>query len=207
MKSVWLLVAATTFAGMASGQMANVQINRENKTVSVLADYTRIDPRDELSWGGRVGFFATPNLEVGALLAVQSTTLELGGNSVLEIGDERIDNYHGYLAWNFGAPDATARFYLLGGVGATRFGSVSATVGSVQREIGASTRFSTTWAIGLKAYANENVGIRLEARWTPTYIKSDSEGYWCDPYWGCYVVGNAQYSNQFEVTGGLSLRF
>jgi len=39
------------------------------------------------------------------------------------------------------------------------------------------------------------------------YIKSDAEGYWCDPYWGCYVVGDAQYSNQFGFSGGITLRF
>lgn len=174
---------------------------------AALADYTRIDPKDEFSWGARVGFFATPSLEVGALLAVQPTTLELGGTSVLEIGSERVDNYHGYVAWNFGAPDATARPYVLGGLGATRFGSLSATVGDVQRQIGGNTKFSTTWAVGLKAYANENVGIRLEARWTPTSIKSDAAGWWCDPYWGCYVVADAQYANQFELSAGLNLRF
>jgi len=50
-------------------------------------------------------------------------------------------------------------------------------------------------------------GIRLEGRWTPTYIKSDPEGYWCDPYWGCYTVADAEYSNQFELSGGITLRF
>ena len=29
----------------------------------------------------------------------------------------------------------------------------------------------------------------------------------CDPFWGCYVVGNAQYSNQFDVSGGIMFRF
>ena len=173
----------------------------------VLADYTRIDPGDDFSWGARVGFFATPHLEIGALFNAQPTTLELGGPSALEVGNERIDNYHGYVAWNFGAADATARPYLLGGLGATRFGSVSATVGDVERQVGGSTKFSTTWAVGLKAYANENVGIQLEARWTPTYIKSDAAGWWCDPYWGCYTLADAQYANQFELSGGLNLRF
>ena len=44
-------------------------------------------------------------------------------------------------------------------------------------------------------------------RWTPTYIKSDAEGYWCDPYWGCYVVGDAQYATQFDINGGVTFRF
>ena len=47
------------------------------------------------------------------------------------------------------------------------------------------------------------------ARWTPNYIKSDPAGVWCSPYWfyGCYVVGDPQYANQFELSGGLSFRF
>ena len=54
---------------------------------------------------------------------------------------------------------------------------------------------------------SSNVGIRLEGRWTPTYIKSDPEGYWCDPYWGCYTVAEAEFSNQFELSGGIIIRF
>jgi hypothetical protein len=44
-------------------------------------------------------------------------------------------------------------------------------------------------------------------RWTPTYIKTDAAGWWCDPFWGCYLVGNAQYSNQFTFEGGVTFRF
>jgi hypothetical protein len=38
-------------------------------------------------------------------------------------------------------------------------------------------------------------------------IKSDPEGYWCDPWWGCYTVGEPEYANQFELSGGIALRF
>jgi hypothetical protein len=27
------------------------------------------------------------------------------------------------------------------------------------------------------------------------------------PYWGCYVVGNAQYANQFDINGGITFKF
>ena len=59
----------------------------------------------------------------------------------------------------------------------------------------------------MKIYGKGHVGGRVGVRWTPTYIKSDAAGYWCDPYWGCYVVGDAQYSNQFDINGGITLRF
>ena len=116
---------------------------------------------------------------------------------------QTVYNYHGYFAYNFGDTDAVARPYILGGLGATQYGSLDTAAG----EIGGETQFSTTWAAGLKLFPGPNFGIRLEARWTPTYIKSDPEGYWCDPYWGCYTVGDAEFSNQFELSGGIILRF
>jgi opacity protein-like surface antigen len=168
-------------------------------------DFSRIDPKDAFSWGARIGFFVTPNVEVGALFNEQSTKLALSGlSNTLEIGDEKIYNYHGYVAYNLGEPDAKVRPYLLGGVGATQFGSVTTVNG---HNIDGTTKFSSTWGLGLKLYPSKSFGIRMEGRWTPTYIKSDATGYWCDPYWGCYVTGDAQYANQFELSGGISLRF
>ena len=66
--------------------------------------------------------------------------------------------------------------------------------------------FSSTWGGGVKVYPNPRVGFSVMARFTPTYIKSDPSGVWCG-YYGCYVLGDAQYANQFEFSGGLSLRF
>ncbi len=162
----------------------------------------RVDPKDAFSWGARIGFNLTPNLEMGALFSLQSTDLEASGIVNRSIG-QTIYNYHGYFAYNFGDPEAKARPYLLGGLGATQYGSLSTAAG----DIGGETQFSTTWAAGLKLFPGKNVGIRLEARWTPTYIKTDPAGYWCDPYWGCYTVGEAEFSNQYELSGGIILRF
>ena len=163
----------------------------------------RVDPKDAFSWGARIGFLVNENFEVGGLFNLQSTDLEASGIINRSIG-QTIYNYHGYIAYNFGAADATVRPYFLGGLGATQYGSLQGAQGNV----GGETQFSTTWALGLKMFpSGGNFGIRLEGRWTPTYIKSDAAGYWCDPYWGCYTVGDAQYANQFELSGGLTLRF
>jgi opacity protein-like surface antigen len=144
---------------------------------------------------------------VGFLFNQQSTKYELGGTSTVDLGDVSVYNYHGYFAYNFGDEDAPVRPYFLGGLGATQYGKISVTAGGTTRDLGGETQFSTTWGAGLKLFPGQSFGIRLEGRWTPTYIKSDAEGWWCDPYWGCYVVGDAQYSNQFELSGGIILRF
>ncbi len=170
-------------------------------------EFTRIDPKDSVNYGGRIGFMVTPNIEVGGLFSLQSTTLQLGGVVTADIGDEKLYNYHGYIAYVLGESDAKVRPYILGGVGATQFGSVNASLFGVQRTVSGTTKFSSTWALGVKVFPGPNFGIRMEARWTPTYIKSDAAGWWCDPYWGCYVVGNAQYANQIDFGGGIVLRF
>ena len=195
--------AGWTFSDGVSGGTA--EVNGE--------EFSRIDPKDAFSWGARIGFFATPNVEVGALFSLQSTNYEISGlGQTLELADGDIYNYHGYVAYNFGESDAKVRPYFLGGLGATQFGSLTiggniAGSGNAGRTIDSNTKFSSTWALGLKMYPGTNVGLRLEARWTPTYIKSDAAGWWCDPYWGCYTIGDAQYANQYELGGGITLRF
>jgi hypothetical protein len=170
--------------------------------------YDSIEPKDAFSYSIDIGFFVTPNIEIGGLFSQQRSKMVIGGNAALELGDWSVDNYHGTFTYNFGDSDSKARFYFLGGAGVTHYGSVGFTgLAGQAREIGGQSQFSTTWGAGVKVYPGKNVGLKLGMRWTPTYIKSDADGWWCDPYWGCYVTGDAQYANQFEFTGGLSFRF
>jgi hypothetical protein len=169
--------------------------------------FDRVDPKDAFSWGLRLGYMLGDNSEIGFLFDQQSTDLELGGTSTFELASVKLNNYHGYFAYNFGDYDATTRPYVLIGLGATQYGSITSLVGNTQRNVGSSTKFSGTGALGVKVFPAPRFGLRLEARWTPTYIKSDAAGWWCDPFWGCYVVGNAQYANQFELSGGIILKF
>ncbi len=169
--------------------------------------FNTIDPLNSINWGGRLGFMVSSRLEIGARYDLQASTLQLGGTAIVNWADINISNYHGYAAYNFGGEGGRIRPYLLAGLGATQYGAVKATAGNVTREIGGHTQFSTTWAAGVKFFPSARVGIRMEAGWTPTYIKSDAAGYWCDPYWGCYLVSDAQYAKQLQFAGGLTFRF
>jgi Outer membrane protein beta-barrel domain len=177
----------------------------------VLADdgniYDGIEPKDSFSWSLSLGFLINPNVEIGFLYGQQKSTLQVTGTNTREIGDQDLDNYHGYFAFNFGESDATVRPYFMIGAGATRYGSVPFTVGAVSGETESNTKFSGIAGAGFKLYPSPRVGVNIGVRWVPTYIKSDEVGWWCDPYWGCYVVGDAQYSNQFHFQGGLFFRF
>jgi hypothetical protein len=216
---VWASFVALA-AGAASAQDYRVEIGgnvgwTQSDGVSgqpILAGdgrfYDKIDPKDSMSWGLDLGFFVNENFEIGGLFSQQMSNMVIGGATERELGDWNVSNYHGFFAYNSGASDSRARFYILGGLGATSYGTVNfVAVTGQNREIGGETKFSTTWGAGFKLYPSERIGLKFGARWTPTYIKSDAVGWWCDPYWGCYTIGDAQYSNQFEFSGGLSLRF
>jgi outer membrane protein W len=170
--------------------------------------YDHIDPKDSFSFGLDVGFFVNENLQVGGLFSQQMSKMVLGGTDTLELGDWSVQNYHGTFTYNFGESAAKARPYVFGGLGATHFSTVDfKTAAGASLSTGGETQFSSTWGAGVKIYPGKNAGLKLGVRWTPTYIKSDAAGWWCDPYWGCYMVGNAQFSNQFEFSGGLTFRF
>jgi hypothetical protein len=170
--------------------------------------YNRADPKDSIGWGLDIGVFVGPNAEVGFIYANQPSKLTLSGTNTKEVGDLTTNSYHGYFAYNWGEGDAKVRPYVLFGLGATSYSDVSYTSATgAARTITGLSRFSTTWGAGVKVYGNGHVGGRFGMRWTPTYIKSDAAGYWCDPYWGCYLVGDAQYANQFDLNGGITIRF
>jgi len=169
--------------------------------------YDRIDPVDSVSWGFTLGVFLTRRLEIEFLFDRQLSTLQVGGTNTVDVADLTIGNYHGAFSYNFGSESRPVRPYLFGGVGATTYGSVTFVGRDGQpRDIGGRARMSPTFGGGVKIYRG-SVGARLEARVTPTYVKSNAVGWWCDPYWGCYVVQAAQYSSQFQLSGGVTFRF
>jgi len=169
--------------------------------------FTRIDPKDSFGWGIDVGVLFGEGAEVGFIYSNQPSKLEVGGTTTVELGDMKINTYHGYFAYNFGGSDAKVRPYVMGGFGATNYGSVDFQTINRSGTIGGVTKFSSTWGVGVKGYPGGKVGYRAGIRFTPAYIKSDAVGWWCDPYWGCYVVGDAQYANLFDFTGGVTFRF
>lgn len=213
--------AACVFASAGSGAWAQARVEISGTAGWTFSDgvkgedlvvpdegvFDRIEPADAFSWGARLGYLVNPNLEVGFLFSQQSSSLNIGGTRTIDIGDLAVRNYHGYLAYNIGEYEAVVRPYVLGGVGATQFGTVAGRYKDLRQDIEGSTKFSSTWAAGLKVFPFRNFGVRVEGRWTPTYVKSEAEGWWCGPFWGCYTIEDHLYSNQFEVSGGLTLRF
>jgi len=195
-------VEITPFFGYAFSEGINIQpVDPGDGTI-----INGIDSKSGISYGFQADFLLSENVSAGFLFSEQdSALLGKSGGADREYTDLKLRNYHGVLTYNMGAEDDSVRPYFFGGLGGTQF-SFDQIEGS---DVSGETRFSTTWGAGVKVYPRENVGLRLGGRWTPTYIKSDPAGVWCSPYWpwGCWVVSEADYANQFELSAGLSFRF
>ena len=209
-----LVTAAPAFAedpkaevGVTFGWSYADGVSGNTYVVPGVGTFSRIDPKDSFMWGIDIGFFIGPNAEVGFIYGNQPTTLQVSGSATRDVGDLTITTYHGTYTYHFGEGDAKVRPYITAGLGATNFGGVSYSTALRTGTTQGATRFSSTWGAGVKVYGASKVGGRFGVRWTPAYIKSDAAGYWCDPYWGCYLVGDAQYANQLELNGGITFRF
>jgi hypothetical protein len=170
--------------------------------------YNAVDLKDSANWGLSFGVNATPNFEVGFMFGQQKSTMTLTGTATRDVGDLTINSYFPYVAYNMGDSDAKTRPYILLGIGATSYGSVNYTkTGGQAASTGGNTQFAGTIGAGVKVFPSPKVGVQFGIQWTPTYIKTDPGGMWCDPWFGCYVYGDPQYSNQFQFNGGVVFRF
>jgi len=170
---------------------------------------TGIGPENAFSYSLFASYFLNENLQLGVQAGRQESELRLKAAPPLEGGAIDIDNYHAVLTTLLGDDDLRARPYFLFGLGVTRFGHVNFTgVDGVPRFFQARTRFSPTVGTGLKYYLRSHkYGLNFGVRWTPTFLDSENAGFWCNPYWGCFLVENSQFIHQLEVAGGIQLRF
>ena len=170
--------------------------------------WDEVDVKDGGSFSLTAGFYATPNAQIEFLYARQSSKLTArGAAQEADIADLNVDNYHVNFVYNWGESDAKLRPYAFVGLGATHYAFGSLLTPNVTGEVDGNTQFSTTWGAGVKYYMAPSIGLKAGMRWTPTYIKSDPAGYWCDPFYGCWLLSDPDYSHQFEFTGGITFRF
>jgi outer membrane protein W len=163
--------------------------------------FDQIKIADGMAYGVSVGYFLTPKVSAEFAWSSQSSDLRATtiGGVEYGAGDMTVHNFHGNILYHFGDPDSAFRPYILGGLGATVYSPDAPNAEG-------KTKFSTNWGGGVKINAGKHLGIRLQGRWIPTYVGSEDYIVY-DPYWGYWVMSEAKYQHQFEVTAGLNLRF
>jgi opacity protein-like surface antigen len=174
--------------------------------------YNDVDIKSGGNFGFTAGFFVTPNAEVEFLWNRQFSNFEASNPApAVQLADLSVDNFFGNFVYNWFESDAKVRPFALFGLGATHYSPgdpVALPRVTSATSIDSATKFSWTFGGGVKVYPAQHIGIKASARWTPTYIKSDSGGLWCDPFYPtCWVLADPDYSNQFAITGGVTLKF
>jgi opacity protein-like surface antigen len=160
------------------------------------------------SFNFTVGGLFGEHAGVEFLFARQNSRLDAEGpGGSLPVSELAVYQYMGNFVYNWGDPDARVRPYASLGLGATNYSFGALLLPNARGDIGSETQFATTWGGGVKFYFTPKVGVKVGLRWTPTYIKSDPAGLWCDPFYGCWELVDPKYSHQFETAGGLTFRF
>lgn len=167
----------------------------------------RISPNSSFSFSLGADYFLSEHFSIGFNYGKEKSKLRADLESLqgVDITDMNVHNYHGILTYTFGSEDSALRPFLFGGLGATKYSPDS--IGNYRVEGGA--RFSTTWGGGVKYFTSDHLGFKAGVRWTPTRINSEASGLWCSIYWpwDCWVMSKANYSHQFELSGGIVARF
>jgi hypothetical protein len=162
-------------------------------------------------------FLFGENASIGFLFARQKSSLSIRGASVFSnnageftVADMSVYNYQFPFTYNFLDADSKVRPFLYVGLGWTQFspGEVKPGLPALPagRDLSSNNQFSMSLGGGVKYFVTPKFGFKGTARWTPTYITSQADGYWCNFYY-CAVVGDYKYANQGEFTGGVFVRF
>lgn len=112
-----------------------------------------------------------------------------------------MNQYFWNFLFHFANREQRLRPFVLAGLGAT-------TLGPAQNGVKGTSRFVFALGGGAKYNFTRHFGLRLQAKWSPTYLATTQSGYWCDPAWGgCWTVGENHYLNELDVSAGITLRF
>jgi opacity protein-like surface antigen len=207
------LFLAAALAPVAAAQARGIEITptvgyRFQSSISTdgstLVD--SIDVPGSVSFGLTAEFPVRPNLNVEVLWSHQDTDMEVDyrGNppagARANLGGLKVDLIQVGGLWQSGRSSDKVRGYfdlLLG-----------ASIANPPKDFDTLTRFSVSLGGGARFNFSENVGLKAGIRWMPVYIgSSDTDYYYCDPYWGCWEMYVSHYLNQVDTSLGLVIRF
>lgn len=124
-----------------------------------------------------------------------------GGFSSVKLFTLSQNQYMGNFLFHLAPRDVRMRPFVLLGIGANALNPET-------HGVSGATRLVYSAGAGAKYNVSPHLGLRGQFKWSPTYITSTNAGYWCDPFWGgCWSVGHSHYLNEFDITGGITLRF
>jgi hypothetical protein len=164
-------------------------------------ELARIDLKSGVSFGASAGYIWRDRYQFEFMWNRQKTELEgqlLDGSPEVKIADANFDQYHFDFLYNFGEETKQLRPFILAGVGASHL--------DPDGDVTGFTKVSYDIGAGIKYYLGKEWGLRLQGRYTPTYISSTDNQIICDAF-GCFLGTDRHYINQGEVSAGAFLHF
>ena len=205
-----LLMTTAIFAFLASAGAQNFEITGQvggqiNGGLDLSTSiFRRIEVGNALNYGITAGYLLG---EHGAIefqwnkMNADTRAQPVGGGSSIKVFTLGQNQYLANFLFHFTDREAKTRPFAFFGLGAS---SLDPDRSGVQ----GTTRFVFSVGAGLKHNLSKHFGLRGQIKYSPTYLTTSNAGYWCDPFWGgCWVVGNNHYLNEFDIGGGITLRF
>jgi opacity protein-like surface antigen len=184
------------FVGLKTG--GNFPVQCTNICPSGL-NFSKISLDGGLVYGATAGINLKDNFGIEFLWNRQPT-VGLGrlsnGNTPQRI-DVNLDQYQGNIVYTFFEKETKFRPFILMGVGGTKLASGGDSDWRVSYGVGG----------GAKYFFTPHMGVRVTARYAPTYLYGTQDGAWCN-WWGvCYSTTNGHFLQQYDMTVGWILRF
>ena len=184
------------FVGLKTG--GNFPVACTNTCVSSL-NFSKISFNGNVTYGATAGVNATDHFGVEFMWNRQPT-VAVGrlstGNSNQHVG-VNIDQYQGNVTFSFFEKENKLRPFVLAGVGGTKFSAGGDSDWRISYGIGG----------GVKYFLTPHMGLRLQARYAPTFLYGTQDGAWCK-WWGvCYSTTNGHFLQQYDMSAGWIIRF
>ena len=146
------------------------------------------------TWGLSATHFFSDHAGLAVSWSQQQTGIGIGtAASEAELFDMNLGLLHGSFVYRFGGADARVSPFATAGAGAAFLGA---------KDLESETKFSWAVGAGLKWFPSRSAGAMVQGRYVSTMTNDDDSSGFCDPFGFCQ--GSL---GQFEITGGLILRF
>jgi opacity protein-like surface antigen len=181
----------TPFGGSRFGGVIDVNTNS--------VDYLPI--KSTWNYGVTADYTIWPQLQAEFEFNHQPTTLDqhvVATDSRQFLTSADIDMYQWGFNFSLKPPEARLQPFIVGGLGFTHF--------KADDDLPFSNRFSYNLGLGAKYFLSQHVGLRAEARWSPSRTTTQNEVFF-DPFFGPQVVAVSSHAEQGQANIGIIFRF
>jgi opacity protein-like surface antigen len=187
----------TPFGGSRFGGVIDLSNTEEGSGPSNV-DYLTI--RSGWDYGAMLDVDLFPHLQGEFMWNNQPTVLgeHVPGSGSTRIGEASLDMFQWSALYEFLQPGGKLQPYAVGGIGFTSF--------NTNGIINLGNEFAFNFGGGVKYFFTSHVGLRLEARFSPSRT-TEGEQLFCDPFFGCVPAQVSNYAHQGQANLGVIFRF